>query len=188
MTHFSFAPLTPANWPDFEQLFGPRGACGGCWCMTWRITSSAYEKSKGEGNKQAFCNIVNAGQPAGILAYVNETPVGWCAVAPREHFQRLNNSRILRKVDEQPVWSVVCFFIKKDQRGKGLSVALLKAAVQYAQSLGARIVEGYPVEPLQNPMPEVFAFTGLASVFRKAGFAEVARRSDTRPIMRIFVP
>lgn len=179
-----FHPVTPKRWRDLEKLFGERGACGGCWCMCWRLKRSQFEKQKGAGNKKALKKIVAAGEVPGLLAYAGREPVGWCSVAPREAFPVLENSRILKRVDDQPVWSASCFFVARPYRRQGLSVKLLRAAVTYAKKKGARMVEGYPVEPKKSPMPDVFAWTGLADAFRRAGFKEVLRRSPTRPIMR----
>jgi GNAT superfamily N-acetyltransferase len=179
-----FHPVTAERWCDLEALFGSRGACGGCWCMWWRLTQSEFDRQKGEGNKRAMKEIVDSGQVPGIMAYAQKEPVGWCSIGPREVFPRLERSRILKSVDQQPVWSVVCFFVAKPFRGHGVSGKLLQAAVDYAQKQGASIVEGYPVEPKKDHMPDLFAYHGLASAFRKAGFVEVARRSETRPIMR----
>ena len=128
--------------------------------------------------------IVDRGEPPGLLAYVDGAPVGWCAVAPRETFPPLDRSRILKPVDDQPVWSVVCLFVAKEFRHKKISVRLLKAAADYAKKHGAKIIEGYPSEPKKDTMPDVFAYQGLASAYLQAGFTEVARRSPTRPIMR----
>jgi GNAT superfamily N-acetyltransferase len=179
-----FQPLTPERWGDFERLFGARGACGGCWCMLWRLKRSEFEKQKGDKNKAAFKAVVDSGEAPGILAYANGNAIGWCAVAPRETYPALDRSRVLKKVDDKPVWSIVCLFIAKEYRRKGVSVELLNAAAQYVRKRGGRLVEGYPVEPRKNAMPDVFAWTGVASAFLKAGFAECARRSETRPIMR----
>ncbi|MFQ5890859.1 MAG: GNAT family N-acetyltransferase [Gemmatimonadota bacterium] len=184
MSEWAFHPLTRERWSDFERLFGERGAVGGCWCMWWRLEHSEYEANKGMANRHAMKAIVEAGDPPGILAYSGEEPVGWCAVAPRESYPRLARSRILKPIDDTPVWSVTCLFIDKRFRGRGLSVALLEAACGYVRDRGGRVLEGYPVEPRNPPMPPVFAATGIASAFRAAGFAEVARRSETRPIMR----
>jgi len=177
-------PLTPQRWSDFVRLFGPRGACGGCWCMTPRLSRAEYEVNKGEGNKRRMKRLVEEGPPPGLLAYLGGESVAWCAIAPRERFRRLANSRILAPVDDRPVWSIACFFVAKKHRGRGVSVGLLDAAARYARNRGARIVEGYPVEPRKNPMPAVFAYTGIASAFRRADFVEVERRSLTRPVMR----
>jgi GNAT superfamily N-acetyltransferase len=183
----TFHPLTAKRWDDFVELFGPRGACGGCWCMWWRLTRSEFEKKKGAGNKRAMKRIVSGGTVPGILAYSGGKAVGWCSVAPREHFPSLERSRVLKRVDDQPVWSVVCFFMPKEHRRKGLSAELLGAAVDYASRNGAKIIEGYPKEPKEGVTPDVFAWTGFASTFEKARFVEVARRSETRPLMRYFI-
>jgi len=182
----TFQPLTPDRWNDFEALFGPRGACGGCWCMLWRLSRKEFDQQKGEGNKQAMHRIVEAGEVPGILAYRGAQAKGWCAIAPRSCYPALARSRILRPVDDRPCWSIACLFIAKDSRRAGLSTALLGAAVAHARSRGAELVEGYQVEPkTDKDLPPAFAWTGLARAFRRAGFTEVARRSPTRPIMRI---
>lgn len=178
-----FHELTPERWKDLTLLFGNNGGCGGCWCMNWRLSPSEFTQKKGEPNRRAFRKLVTTGMPTGILAYANGEPVAWCSVAPREHFIRLEKHRTLKRIDDQPVWSVVCFFVKRPFRGRGVSVALLKAATEWAASKGARIVEGYPTEPGKE-LPAPFVWTGLASAFRKAGFKEVARPSRTRPVFR----
>ena len=184
---WQFHGLTPERWADFEELLGPRGATGGCWCMWWRLTGREFDAQKGEGNRRAVKAIVDSGQVPGILAYHEGHPVGWCSVAPREEFPRLGRSRILKPVDDEPVWSVVCFFIAKLYRRKGVARRLLKAALDYVRDCGGNILEGYPVEPKKSGIPDLFAFHGLASMFRSAGFKEVARRSETRPIMRYVI-
>jgi GNAT superfamily N-acetyltransferase len=188
MSHprFEFAPATPERWPDLKALFGARGACGGCWCMSWRLSRAEFNKDKGRGNKNAFRRIVESDDRPGVIAYRDGQPVGWCAAAPREVYVALERSRILKAVDAQPVWSISCMFVTKSFRRHGLSTQLLKAAVQLAASRGATIVEGYPQAPGQN-LPDAFVWTGLESAFRKAGFEEVARRSGKRPIMRFFI-
>ena len=144
--------------------------------MWWRLRRSEYEKNKGEGNKKEFHGIVQSGAPTGVLAYVGGKPVGWCAVAPRTDYPVLERSRILKPVDEQPVWSVTCFFVPKEHRRGGLTAKLLRAAIDYAREKGAKIVEGYPQDPKKRTMVDTFAWTGFASAFKKAGFKEVARK------------
>jgi len=155
--------------------------------MWWRLPHAEFMRNRGEKNKEAFKNIADSGKVPGILAYLKSQPIGWCAIAPRETFPRLERSRILKRVDEKPVWSVVCFFVAKAFRRKGVSTRLLKAAVDYTTEQGANIVEGYPVEPKKGRTLNGFAYTGLASAFRKVGFVEVIRRSETRPIMRYVI-
>jgi GNAT superfamily N-acetyltransferase len=181
-----FLPLTSERWTDFEKLFGERGACGGCWCMWWRLIRSEFMEQKGEGNKKAMKRLVDSGEVPGIMAYCDDKPVGWCSIAPRRAFLALEHSRVLKQVDDEPVWSAVCFFIAKPFRRKGVSIRLLEAAVEYAKKHGGKIIEGYPVEP-HDKQPDAFMYTGLASAFHSAGFREVARRSKTRPIMRYII-
>jgi GNAT superfamily N-acetyltransferase len=184
----TFAPLTPERWADLETLFGPRGACGGCWCMVWRLGRSEWERGKGEGNRHAFKGVVDAGERPGVIAYAGGVPAGWCAVAPRDTYPALSRSLILKPVDDSPVWSISCLFVARSYRRQGLTTHLLVAAFTFAVSRGATIVEGYPVEPRGPDMPAAFAWTGIASAFRDAGFVEVARRSESRPIMRRTAP
>lgn len=183
-----FKPLTPARFADLERLFGERGACGGCWCMWWRQSRAEHERRKGEGNRRALAELVASGREPGILAYDGDEPVGWVAVEPREVYPTLNRSRNLRPLDDEPVWSVTCFFVRPGLRRQGLSGELLRAAVRHVAERGGRWVEGYPVAPRQGSMPAVFAWTGLAATFAAAGFIEVARRAPTRPIYRYRIP
>jgi len=181
-------PVTPARWRDLERLFGERGACGGCWCMAWRLAPQAYQAGKGRGNRLALKRLVVSGRRPGVLAYLDGDPVGWCAIAPRSEYSFLERSRVLRPVDEQEVWSVSCFFVLRAFRRSGISVALLEAAVELARRRGARIVEGYPVVPRRTSLPDIFLWTGATQAFRRAGFHTVARRSRSRPIVRYLLP
>ncbi len=176
-------PLAPERWPDVETLFGPRGACAGCWCMFWRLPRPEYDAGKGAGNRAAFAGLVERGDATGLLAYADGAPIAWCAVGPRTSYPRLARSRLFQPVDAQPVWSITCLFVTRAHRGRGVSVALLRAARTYAGEHGATLVEGYPVDPGKR-MADPFVYTGLASAFRAAGYREVARRSPTRPIFR----
>jgi GNAT superfamily N-acetyltransferase len=182
-----FCPLDIGHWEDFVQLMGERGGCGGCWCMSWRVMPKIFSAQKGEGNKKAMHKLVKAGEPIGIIGYYKGEPIGWCAVAPREKYPRLENSKVLAPIDDMPVWSVTCFFIEKGFRRKGLSSEFLKGAVSYAKKMKAKIVEGYPSVPYDKNMPAAFAWTGIPSAFKKAGFVEAARRSKSRPIMRYYI-
>ena len=183
-SEFRFQSLTYDKWGDLEKLFGERGACGGCWCMFWRESRKEFETKKGEGNRTAFRRIVKGKGQTGIIAYDEKNPIGWIAFAPREHYPKLATSKILKPVDDKPVWSVTCFFINREYRKKGLTIELLKEAEKIAKKNGGRILEGYPIDPKTKNYAPVFAYTGLASAFRQAGFKEIERRSETRPIMR----
>jgi len=181
---FVVRPVTRQRWRDLEKLFGERGACAGCWCMYWRVQHATWEKQKGAGNKRGMKNLVARGAEPGLLAYAGREPVGWISLGPREQFVRLANSRVLVPVDKRPVWSVVCFFIARQHRKSGVSAKLLEAAVDFARKRGAKVVEGYPVDPRKGNFPPAFAWTGFPGTFVKKGFKEVERRSPTRPVMR----
>lgn len=180
-----FSELTADRWSDFEELFGSRGACGGCWCMWWRLSNKEYQRNKGEKNRAAMKKIVDSGRIPGIIAYHEKKPVGWCSIDLREEYRRLETSRILKPVDDRVVWSVVCFFIHKKFRFQGISGQLLREGIDHVRKNGGKLIEGYPVEPLNSRIPDVFAYQGLAGIFQTTGFREVARRSPARPIMRL---
>jgi GNAT superfamily N-acetyltransferase len=150
--------------------------------MTWRLTSAAYKQLDSAKRRRALQSLVEAGTPTGILAYLDGEPAGWCSIAPRETYARLERSTTLKRIDDQPVWSVVCFFVKRGARGQGLSLKLLRAAVAYAISQGAVIVEGYPVEPDQS-----YRFMGSPSIFKAAGFRDAAIADNGRRIVRLVV-
>lgn len=155
--------------------------------MWWRLTRSQFERQKGAKNKLALKKIVNSGEVPGILAYAEGKPIAWCSVGPRETFPVLERSRTLKRIDDKPVWSIVCLFVAKPERNKGVSIKILGGAVSYAKKNGAKIVEGYPLEPKKGRYPDAFIYTGHVSAFQKAGFVEVHRPSPTRPIMRYFI-
>ena len=152
--------------------------------MWFRLSRSQWEKQKGPGNKRAMQHLVRSGQVPGILAYHQSEAIAWCSVAPRDAFPPLQRSRVLKPVDQQPVWSIVCLFLRKDYRGQGMTVELVRAAVAFAAAHGAHLVEGYPIDTDRDNYPVAFAPSGFVSTFRRAGFTEILRRSDTRPIMR----
>ena len=178
-------PASAGRWGDVERLFGPRGACAGCWCMYPRLRGAAFRSGAGDGNRRRLQRLVKQGPPPGLLGYVAGEPVAWCALAPRETYPRLEHSRTLARIDEHPVWSVVCFFVAKPFRRRGLTVEMLRHAARYARARGARILEGYPVDPASGKTADAFAWWGVADAFHAAGFREVARRSPTHPIVRM---
>jgi GNAT superfamily N-acetyltransferase len=187
VTELRFDPLIPDRWDDFETLFGPRGAVGGCWCMWWRIKRKDYDANRYEGNRSAMNAIVASGSVPGLLAYHGDLPIGWISVAPRADFGVLQRSPILKPVDDRLVWSIVCFFVHKEYKGQGMSGRMLRAAIEYAAGQGATIIEGYPIAPKSDDVPDIYSFTGFLSTFEAAGFVEVARRSQHRPIMRLYL-
>jgi len=182
----SFHPLTPERWPDLERLFGKNGACGGCWCMWLRLPRKEFVAGKGDGNRRALKAIVEAGEVPGILAYAGHEPAGWCAVAPREQHPIWDRSRNFKRIDDEPVWSISCFFIAKPYRRRGMSRLLIEAAAAFVKRRGGRIVEGYPTDSVTKTA-DPFVWTGMLSSFTAAGFKECARRSPTRPMVRLVV-
>ncbi|MCC6524346.1 MAG: GNAT family N-acetyltransferase [Polyangiaceae bacterium] len=162
--------LTPELWPELVALFGSNGACGGCWCMYWRIgPKERFEDVKGERARARLEALVRAGQVHGVLAFADEVPVGWCAFERRVELAKLDRAPSLRVDDAERVWSLPCFFIKSGWRGKGVASALLAAAERALRARGCEIAEGYPVK-LAGRIPAAFAWTGVASMFEAAGF------------------
>jgi GNAT superfamily N-acetyltransferase len=180
----TFEPLTPERWADFKVLFGPRGAYGGCWCMYWRETRAEFARRQGEGNRQAMRDLVESGRVPGILAMLDGRPVGWCSVGPREEFGPLERSPVLKRIDDQPVWSIVCFFVDRDFRGRGLTRALIRAAIDFVARHGGRVIEAYPTRPRGQRLAPVSSYMGLPEVFAAEGFVECRRPSDSKVIMR----
>ena len=185
-SELTFHPLTQKLWRDFELLFGRNGACGGCWCMYWKLRGREYSENTGDTARQMQKSIVDSGVSPGLIAYSDGYPVGWIAVEPREVYPKLAYSRILKPVDEQPVWSITCFFVPRKHRRIGLSIEMLRGAVDYVAKHGGKIVEGYPVD-VKKKEAAPFIFTGTASAFRKAGFTEVARPAPARPVFRYMI-
>jgi len=180
---FSWQPLTPDRWEDLQSLFGPRGACGGCWCMTWRLSRKDFVDGKGAINQARFHMVVKT-SPPGVLLYQAEEAIAWCAIAPREQYEALARSRVLAPLDDSPVWSVSCFFVRKDWRKQGVAVRVLRAAVEFAASQGAEIIEGYPTAP-KSRQADPFVWTGVVRLFQQAGFHEAGKHSASRPIYRM---
>jgi GNAT superfamily N-acetyltransferase len=173
-------PLTPDRWLALEDLFGEKGACNGCWCMYWRIGAS-YRKRPRDDNKKDFREIVESGPPPGLLAFDGDLAVGWCQVTPRDSLAWLNRAWRLKRVDEVPVWSLSCFYVRKGYRKRGITSALIAEAVNLARQAGAPALEAYPLDADLTPST---SSTGYASTFARAGFKVVARHVPPRPIMR----
>ena len=178
--NLTIRPLTPDLWPALEDLFGRNGGCNGCWCMYGRI-GSAYRKRPREGNRAAFREVVKRGPPPGLLAFDGTLAVGWCQLTPRDDLPWLDRTWRLKRVDDVPVWSLSCFYVRKGYRRQGVTSALIAAALKAATRANARSLEAYPFDADQSPSA---SGTGYASTFARAGFKVVARRTPARPIMR----
>jgi GNAT superfamily N-acetyltransferase len=180
--NLTIRPLTPELWPALEDLFGQAGASNGCWCMYWRL-GPEYHRRPREKNKAALKRIAKRGPPPGLLAFDGDTAVGWCQLTRRDDLAWLNKTNMLRRVDDAPVWSLSCFYIRRGYRKQGVMSALIVAAVQAAKHAGAPALEAYPVDTAV-PKSTRNTFTGTASAFKRAGFKTVASRVPSRPIMR----
>lgn len=173
-------PLTPELWPALENLFEDSAVCSRCWCMGPRI-GAAYRKRPARSNKAALREIVKRGPPPGLLAFDGEVAVGWCQLTPREQVPALDRTWRLRRVDELPVWSISCFYVRKSHRRQGVTSLLIAAALKAARRAGAPALEAYPLDRELTPSA---TSTGIVSTFARAGFDTVARHVPPRPIMR----
>jgi ribosomal protein S18 acetylase RimI-like enzyme len=188
----SVHPLTPERWPDLEAVFNARGCsvARGCWCMYYRRSGGREAAPPGSTQAQAaragFKALVDAGRMTGLVGYRDGAPVGWISFGPREDFAKLRRSPVMKAVDDQPVWSIVCFVVPSEHRGQGVARALLDGAVAYARRAGATLLEAYPVDRPDHSSDESMWF-GAKSMYDAAGFEEVARRKPQRPVVRLTV-
>ncbi len=179
--------LSPALWPAYEKLFGAKGACGGCWCMSWRVEKGEnWNAMKGAVAKARMKALIEGGLAHGILAFDGDEPVGWCALGKRPEFAKLARSPSLACDDAEKVWSLPCFFVKAGYRGRGVAGILLEAATRDIRARGGRLAEGYPAKPSSDgkPLPGAFAWTGTRSLFEKAGFAVVGNPDGSKQRVR----
>ena len=188
LNKLSFEPLSKNNWDLYVDLFGEKGACGNCWCMSFRLKKDEFMKGKlNDGNKNMMKKMVWDNKITGILAIYNNRAIAWSAFSPREDFIKIENSRVHKRIDNNPVWSIPCTFISKDFRRKGVSVALLKGVIEYAKKHKIKIIEAYPAIPTQDKLPDAFAWIGLYKSFERAGFKIVDNTSKNRPMVRYYL-
>jgi GNAT superfamily N-acetyltransferase len=173
-------PLTTSNWLAFTDLLDQGGPAGRCWCVA--PMGIDYRRRPAADNRADIRKVVRQGPPPGLLAFRDKLAVGWCRVTPRDAVPGLDGGRRTRRVDDVPVWSISCFYIRKGHRQLGVMTALISAAIDYARAAGAPALEAYPLDATVSPSATA---TGYTSTFARAGFSEVARRSPERPIMRI---
>jgi ribosomal protein S18 acetylase RimI-like enzyme len=185
-------PATPKRWPDVEAVFGARGCAQarGCWCMAYRRSGTGPSlpagTSRAKTNRADLKTLVETGRAPGLIAYRGKVPVGWVSLAPREQFARLARSPLMKPVDDQPVWSIICFVVPPAYRRQGVARALLQGAIAFARMHGATLVEAYPVDK-KEPCRDDTMWFGAKSMYDRAGFEEVARRKPTRPVVRLTV-
>jgi GNAT superfamily N-acetyltransferase len=178
-------PLTPERWDDLVELFSRPGASipRGCWCMFYRQSGGGADSARSDANRAALRAIVDSGSVPGLIGYEDGSPVGWISLSPREEYAKLRRSPVMKPVDDRPVWSIVCFFVDKRARGRGVTAGLLDAAIRYAKEQGAATLEAYPVDKPDRSTDD-FMFFGAKTLYDRAGFDEVARRKPTRPVVR----
>ncbi len=176
-------PLTARRFADIERVFGERGVARRCFCMHWRRPDGGYEDER--DNKDRFAEIAAQGPPPGLIGYVDDEPVGWVQVGPRDDFPTIRRSHLLHPVDEVEPWSINCFVVRTGERRQGIGRGLLAAAIEYAKSKGAEVIEAYPVDGERSSAVDYF--TGTLGMFGEHGFVEIIRRNETRPIVRLTV-
>jgi GNAT superfamily N-acetyltransferase len=183
---FEAKPLTAQTWSDLEDLFAlPGGSIvRGCWCMFYRKTGQvSVAAAAGATHKQQLCSLIDAGTVPGLVGYVDGSAAGWISLGPREDYVKLRRSPIMKPVDDAAVWSIVCTFVAKSHRGQGIQHLLLGDAIDWAREQGVRMLEAYPVDKPERSHDD-FMFFGSRSLYERAGFHEVVRRSPTRIVMR----
>lgn len=185
-TPLRISTLGPRDWPRVVELFGSRGACGGCWCMWWRVPRGGKDWNALAGRKarNRFRRLVQEGHVHAVLAFSGTKPVGWCSYGPAESFPRFESARSLKRRRRPGTWSIVCFYIATGWRGRGVATALLHAATEEAFAAGASEIEAFPAVPYEagKRMPAAFAYTGVPELYRRAGFRKLRRPKETRPI------
>ena len=183
-------PLTRERWRDLEALFNAKGCsvARGCWCMYYRRSGSPGSLRPGttrsQANRADLKALLGSGEPPGLIGYQGKVPVGWVSLGPRDDYAKLRRSPVMKAVDERPVWSIVCFVVPPQFRGRGVARALLDGAIAYARKRGVALLEAYPVDKPGRSNDDSMWF-GAKSMYDAAGFEEVARRKPARPIVRI---
>jgi ribosomal protein S18 acetylase RimI-like enzyme len=185
---FATKPLTAATWPDLEAVFKARGCsiARSCWCMYYRKTgrSDGFTKDRAARNRTQLKSLADERKHVGLIGYREGVPVGWVSFGPREDFAKLANSPVMKPVDGQPVWSVICFVVPSEYRKQGIAKELLAAAIEFCRKKKVKLVEAYPVDKPGRTADGNLWF-GTKSMYDGAGFEEVARRKPERPVVRL---
>jgi GNAT superfamily N-acetyltransferase len=184
-SNLKFKPLAVDNWNQFEELMGDKGGCGGCWCMSFRLTSREFSENKYQNNKGLMYDLVKSCRPTGLIATYKGQAVGWIAFAPREDYKRIERSKAFKRPDDKPVWSITCFFIKKEFRKMGLSEEMIKGVIEYAKKNNIHSLEAYPAIPYADNVPPPFLWVGILSAFARNGFHVVRQNGKSRVMVRL---
>jgi GNAT superfamily N-acetyltransferase len=192
--HLDIVALTEARSADLASLFST-GDPRWCWCMYFRARGRSWSNSSSASNRSDLRRLAaraDAGDavPPGLVGYLGDRIVGWVSLGPREDYERLAFSKLLRPVDERPVWSIVCFVVGRHHRGQGIAAAMLDGAIAFARERGVATLEAYPLHESRGRVPGSAAYVGTQGMFEKAGFRVVETRhwnedSPPRPIMRL---
>jgi len=184
-------PATGERFTDLAAILGPKKADAPvCWCLTYRIPNAENRSLRGPDRPARLLGFCEQDPPPGLVAYVDGQPAGWCSVGPRAALPRLVGSRTIPRVDDVPVWSVICFVVRRAYRGHGLTHRLLRGAIAHARSHRAPVLEGYPVDPDGGRISSTLAYVGSTSLFEAAGFHRVQPTTSksggaTRWLMRL---
>jgi GNAT superfamily N-acetyltransferase len=184
-------PAADAPWDDVRLVFQTRGEPARCWCQFFKITGAEWRAGSSADRQARLSEQVRDGSP-GLVAYLDGEPVGWCAVEPRPHYSGLLRSRMVtggstEDPSDETVWAVTCFVVRTDYRRRGVAAALVRAAVDYARSRGASVIEGYPIDPAEREATTSVLYHGTVSLFEGAGFEIGSRPSRGRAVMRLRV-
>jgi hypothetical protein len=174
---FEVHPVTPDRVDDFAAVTNPNRRATHCWCLSHRLVAREVEELGGGDREEAFRALCARPNPPGVIGYADGEPVGWCSIGPRAENTRLTRSKLIRPLDDLPVWSIICVVIRGGHRKKGHTTPLIEGAVAYAAAKGAPAVESYPVDPGSGRIDLTMAFVGTRAMFAKAGF-EVAGTTD----------
>jgi GNAT superfamily N-acetyltransferase len=173
-------PAVPDRWSDIEELF----ANTPCWCQYWRVSASNYGRTSKDQLAGRLVERIKGlrkwlerPRPPGVMAYIDSQAVGWCGFGPRHEMERLVRSRTIPAVDDQPVWSLVCFLVLPEYRRQGVARALLRGAIDCARSYGAPALEAYPIDPAGERINTTSAYVGSVSMFEREGFLRVLETS-----------
>ncbi|MET0726589.1 MAG: GNAT family N-acetyltransferase [Leifsonia sp.] len=186
--------VTDAPWADVERVFGTRGDPSTCWCQFFKLPGAAWDDAKASECKSALKEqVATLDPPPGVIAYLDDEAVGWCAVEPRDNYERLTRSQVVTRgseeaADDPGVWAVTCFVVRVGFRRRGIGGALLQAAADQARAFGARVVEGYPVDTAERKTTAAELYHGTLSQFLAAGFELVSRPSPSRAVVRLEFP
>jgi GNAT superfamily N-acetyltransferase len=170
---FATHPVTPDRVDDFVKVANPNRRASHCWCLSHRLSAREISELGAGSRESAFRVLCERKNPPGVIGYSDGEPVGWCSVGPRSENTRLSQSRLIRPLDDLPVWSIICVVIRGGHRRRGYTTPLINGAVEYAAARGAPAVESYPVDPGSRRIDLTMAFVGTRAMFEKVGFEVV---------------